>query len=271
MKPAPSHLLVQGIVLMVVTTLGYSNVSGRGQEQLGYTALGDSIATGYLAEAGYVARYHDALEAELAVGVTLYKLAQNGSTSGRLLNSLRTDTVFQSALSTSSVVTWNVGLVDFRNARTSYKNRKCGKSDNQDCLRAAVATLISNWDGTAREVLSWRSTGDTVIRTMDVFNPWVAIDAHTNTFADGKEPPASRGTDLDLLNFYLGQINAHIAASAEAHGIAYAPVNRAFNGDTGTEDAVAKGYIGSDGIHPTEVGHAVIADLIGRLGYAPLR
>ena len=262
---------MRGAFLAVVMMLTYSNVSSRGQEALGYTALGDSIATGYLANTGYVAAYRDALQADLGVDVTLYNLAQNGSTSARLLHALRTDTVFQGAVSGSAVVTWNVGLVDFRNARTSYKSRKCGKTDNQDCLRTAVATFRSNWDEIVRQILTRRGTGDTIIRTIDLFNPWVAIDARTNTFADNKEPAASRGTDLQVLNSYLDQINDHIAASAEAHGIEYALVHRAFNGETGMEDAGAKGYIGSDGIHPTEAGHAVIADLLAQLGYAPLQ
>jgi lysophospholipase L1-like esterase len=270
-KPATSPVMVRSIFLIVAVTLAYSTVSTRSQEPLGYTALGDSIATGYLTSAGYVSLYRDALQSELAAAVTLYNLAQNGSTSGRLLNALRTNTVFHSAIEQSAVVTWNAGLVDFRNARTSYKSRKCGKADNQDCLRTAVATFKSNWDEVVREMLIRRSTGDTLIRTMDVFNPWVAIDARTNTFADNKEPAASRGTDLQVLKFYLDQINTHIAASAETHGIAYASVYHAFNGETATEDAGAKGFIGSDGIHPTEAGHAVIADLLRGLGYAPLR
>ena len=33
----------------------------------------------------------------------------------------------------------------------------------------------------------------------------------------------------------------------------------------------AKGYIGSDGIHPTDLGHRVIADLLRSAGYAPPR
>ena len=263
--------MARGVFLMVAATLAHLTAFSRGLEPLGYTALGDSIATGYLAGAGYVSVYRDAIEADLAVDVNLYNLAQNGSTSGRLLNSLRTDPVFHSALAQSTVVTWNVGLVDLRNARTSYKNRKCGKTDNQDCLRMAVTTFISNWDNAVGEVLARRTTSDTIIRTIDVFNPWVAIDSRTNTFADSKEPPASRGTDLAVLKFYLDQMNEHIAASAAAHGIPLARVYLAFNGDTGTEDAAAKGYIGPDGIHPTEIGHAVIADLIGRVGYAPLR
>ena len=68
------------------------------QTEWKYAALGDSLATGYLAQSGYVSRYRDHVQTDTAVPVTLYNLGQNGATSARLLTLLRTDTVVQSAV-----------------------------------------------------------------------------------------------------------------------------------------------------------------------------
>ena len=39
----------------------------------------------------------------------------------------------------------------------------------------------------------------------------------------------------------------------------------------GTQDPVAQGLIATDGLHPNDAGHKVIADQLRALGYAPLQ
>jgi lysophospholipase L1-like esterase len=241
------------------------------QEAWNYTALGDSLATGYLSQAGYVALYQQDLEADNGVSVTLYNLGQNGWSSTNLLNALQTDSVFQDAVSRSQVVTWDIGLNDFKNARSSYKARKCKGRDNQDCLRSAVTTFNANWEGIISAILSLRNASYTVTRTMDIYNPWVQADKASNTFSDNREPPGSRGTDFQVLKYYLDQINNRIAATATNNFIPYAQVYAAYNGANGDEDPIAKGYIASDGLHPSNTGHQVMANLLRGLGYTPLR
>ena len=236
-----------------------------------YAAFGDSFATGYLAVSGYVPRYQTYLQADNGVSVTLANLGQNGWTSGQLLTALTTKATFQSALENADVVTWDIGTNDFKNARLSYQRGKCGGKDNQDCLRVAVTTFTSNWDAIVGQVLMRRPQTTTIIRTMDLFYPWVAQDMATNTTPDTKEPGAAHGDDFAVLNFYLNQINAHIAANTAAYGIPLAHVHDAFNGTSGTEDPVAKGLIASDGLHPDDAGHEVIAQAFRALGYVPLR
>ncbi len=58
-------------------------------------------------------------------------------------------------------------------------------------------------------------------------------------------------------------------AAADALGVPIAKVWDAFNGPDHTEDPVAKGYISSDGFHPSTQGAQVIADQLHDLGYAP--
>jgi lysophospholipase L1-like esterase len=123
-------------------------------------------------------------------------------------------------------------------------------------LRAAVSGFLTNWDSIVAEILALRSPATTIVRTMDVYNPFVGIDKAAGRFA--------------LLDQYLEPINAHIAQSAVRNQIPFAKVHQVFNGTAGDEDPIAKGYISLDGVHPNDNGHKIIADLLRSLGYAPL-
>ncbi len=242
----------------------------RGQEQWRYTALGDSLATGYTTPSGYVPTYKNYIQMDTDVSVVLYNLGQNGWTSGSLLNALRTDSVFQNAVLQSEVVTWNVGINDYMNARNRYKNRKCEGTDNQNCLRSMVATFKGNWDGIIGEILIRRGTTYTIVRTMDIYNPWVATDKAKNTIPDKSETMV-KGNDFQVLKYYLDQVNGYIATTTTNNFIPSAQVYLSFNGANGDENPVAKGYIARDGLHPSDAGHQFIAGLLRGLGYAPLR
>lgn len=258
--------------LMVTFVIAFLTAATAGQTEWKYSALGDSIATAYTVPAGsgYVSRYQNHIQVDTGVTITLYNLGQNGSTSATLLNALRTDAVFHSAVMQSEVVTWNSGINDLMNARNKYKSRKCGGSDNQDCLRSLVISFNSNWDEIVGEILLRRTPADTIIRTMDIYNPWVKTDKTKNTTPDKNETTV-KGNDFQVLKFYLDQMNAHIALSAPTFAITSAQVYVAFNGISGEVDPIAKGLVGRDGLHPSEAGHQVIADLLRGLGYAPLR
>jgi lysophospholipase L1-like esterase len=91
---------------------------------------------------------------------------------------------------------------------------------------------------------------------MNVYNPFVAEDTKAGNF--------------EKLTPYLDQVNEYIASSSTRNGIPVADIHAAFNGPVGNEDAVEKGLIAIDGIHPNDQGHAVIADSLRSLRYAPL-
>jgi hypothetical protein len=64
--------------------------------------------------------------------------------------------------------------------------------------------------------------------------------------------------------------------AASEHNIPVARVDLAWNGPNLDEDPVAKGYICGDvsslmsGVHPSEEGNRVIAEVLRKLGYKPL-
>lgn len=249
--------LALAIALAFSLTQGASEAARPGTTTWDYVALGDSLATGFGAIRGYVPRYKDHIQNDTGVSVKLNNLAQNGWTSSDLLNAIKTDRTMRRAVSGAEVLTWDIGGNDLREARDQYKSGTCGGSDNQDCLRQTVAIFKSNWDGTIAEIFSLRSTSNTIIRTMDIYNPYVNEDK-----ADGS---------FTVFKPYLDDVDNYIATTSTNNNIPYAQVYLAFNGPNGDEDPEDKGYIGLDGLHPNDTGHAVIAELFRGLGYAPLR
>jgi lysophospholipase L1-like esterase len=245
-------------------------VKGAPAGTLNYTALGDSLAYGILdfSRGGYVPRYAGYIQDDTGSSVTLNNLGQNGWRSDQLLEALRTNPTFRNSISNSQVVTWDIGGNDFLRFMDDYTNGTCGGADNQDCLRSAITSFKANWNAIIVEILALRRTGDTVVRTMDIYNPFVKAQKASDSWAnDGGL------NDFQVIKPYLDEANSHIRATAAANGIPCAKVYQAFNGINGDEDAGDKGYISPydfSGVHPGELGHKVIADLFRNLGYSTL-
>jgi lysophospholipase L1-like esterase len=219
--------------------------------------LGDSLAFGALATQGYVPRYASYVNTDTGSNVQTTNLGVPGWTSADLLNSLQNDQTARGLLQNSQIITFDIGGNDLSGARDKFNNNTCGGADNQDCLRNGVATFKQNWDGILSQILALRSTSNTIIRTMDIYNPFVSADMQSGHFA--------------TLEGYLDQVNTHIHDSAQANGIPVANVHQAFNGPDGTKDPGAQGLLGIDSFHPNDAGHKVIADQLRALAYAPLK
>jgi lysophospholipase L1-like esterase len=222
-----------------------------------YTALGDSLAFGILAASGYVPRYQTYIQTDTGVNVVLKNLGENGWKSGDLLNALQSDITFRASLQNSQVITWDIGGNDLLHAHNRFKEGTCGGTDNQDCFRTAVISFESNWDSVVAQILSLRSRDTTIIRTMNVYNPFVAEDQASGNFAK--------------LNPYLDEINQYISNSATRNSIFFADIHKVFNGSEGNEDPAPKGLIAIDRIHPNDKGHKAIADSLRALQYTPLK
>ena len=253
------------LILVVVLLVGASQgTTLAAPASWDYVALGDSLATGFGAFKGYVPRYEAYIETDTGVAVTRTNLGQNKWTSSQLLLALRSDPTFRRATREAEIVTWNIGGNDLRAARTSYKNGTCGGVDNQTCLRDSVETLKTNWTAITAEVLELRSTSNTIVRTMDIYNPYVRTDIVSDTWQnDGGM------NDFQVFKKYLDRVNRHIAATSYKQGVPYAPVYLDFNGTFGDEDPRSKGYLSFDGLHPNDTGHRIIAGELRMLGYAP--
>ncbi|MGI8656072.1 MAG: GDSL-type esterase/lipase family protein [Pyrinomonadaceae bacterium] len=167
-------LAVASLVVLLTTQLALP-VQAAASGSLNYTALGDSLAYGILdfSRGGYVPRYASYVQTDTGSTVLLNNLGRNGWTSTQLLNALRTDMTFRNSLANSQIITFDIGGNDFLRIKDSYQSGTCGGADNQDCIRSTVATFKANWSAIIAEILALRSTSNTVIRTMDIYNPFV--------------------------------------------------------------------------------------------------
>ncbi|MBI5284603.1 MAG: thrombospondin type 3 repeat-containing protein [Chloroflexi bacterium] len=233
---------------------GSSRASGA-TPALTYVALGDSIALWNYGQS-YPAVYGARTATDLGSGVSLQNMAIGGWTSSDLLGALRTHEAYRTVLPTADVVTWNIGVNDFQVARDAYKTRTCGGADNQDCLRGAITTFEANYDAIMAEVRALNPDPLLVIRAVDVYYPFVAVDG-----ADGSFP---------ALRPYVDAINSYIRAASAAAGIPTASVHAAFNGIGGAGDPAALGYLAPDGLHPSVAGSAAIAEAMRVVAYEPL-
>jgi lysophospholipase L1-like esterase len=258
------------LLTLVLTTSAEAALSWK------YTALGDSLAVGLWAAQGYVPRYRADIQTDTSATVGLTNLGKNGWTSSQLLNALKTNSTFRNAVAGSQVVTWDIGGNDFLHARERYKAKTCGGIDNQACIRSAVATFKSNWNAIIAEILNLRSPSDTIIRTMNLYNPYVNRDKAANTWPDYREVPPYKGNDFQVFKPYVDDLNSFILTSSICPTSTppytrCADVYHNFNGPNGDLDPHRLGYISFDGLHPNAKGHAAIADLLRALGYAPLK
>ena len=202
-----------------------------------YVALGDSLAAGVGARRGYVDRYAEHLRSDTGARIRVVNLGRSGQTSPQLLYALRNDPSTRRAIGRAEVVTFNIGINDLGHASRSYESGSCGGPQNERCLRAAVEEVERNWDDIIEEILSVRSTQETIIRTAGLgYTPRV----------DGVFEP------------YLDEVNRHIATSAFRSSIPHAEVRLGEEG------------MSPDGVHPDDHGYAQIAARLRGLGYEPL-
>jgi lysophospholipase L1-like esterase len=245
------------IVLASVMTWTFwpASVATAAIQQVNYTALGDSIAFGLYAfpGQGYVPLYANGIHNGTGLSVNLYPLGVPGWTSTDLANALKSNFLFQLSVYASNAITWNIGGNDLSRARSAYKAGTCGGPANQKCLQDAVDTFQSNWLVIINVIKFLRKGRPTILRTMDIYNPFVAEDTAAGDFA--------------VLNGYLTQVN-NIIHSTKSFA-PYAEVYDAFNILNGmVVDPATKGLLAIDGFHPNTAGHALIAAKLNELGYA---
>ena len=220
------------------------------------------MALGASALRGYVPLYEDHIEADNAgVIIDLENNAVSGATSDVVLASLLFDPAVRSDVAEAKVITVNVGGNDLRAARDIYRDQTCGGADNQNCIREAVEDFTDNWTAIINAIQSLRED-DSVVRSMDVYYPYVNEDLATDSWAgDGTT------NDFQVFKPYVDEVNQHIASVLFDNQINFAHIYLVFNGPNGTVDPADKGFISLDGFHPNGSGHRVIADQLRQLGY----
>jgi lysophospholipase L1-like esterase len=222
-----------------------------------YVALGDSLAVGAIAQQGYVPRYATLINTDTGKQVQLTNLGVSGWQSSDLLNALRNDQNMRTAIQNAQVVTFDIGGNDLLHANRLFLRHECGGADNLECFREGVTQLKLNWDQIIATVISLKDPNAAIVRTMNIYNPFVSVQQATGVFT--------------VLRPFLDDVNAHIQTTSAAANITVADVYTAFNGPAHDQDAGAKGWMSIDGVHPNDQGHEAIAEALRATGYSPLQ
>jgi hypothetical protein len=214
-----------------------------------YVALGDSIG------GSFPYRYAEHIEADLGVEIKMHSWYSSNQSSDQMLTALRNNQQLRSDLREAEVVTFMVGSHRLQDPHRAYRAETCGGTDNQDCMREALVLLNADTDAIIAEILSLRSTSDTIIRAMTYY---------CFVVNDGKKWGYFEG-----LNPYWVAYNEYLVQAASVHDIPVARADLVFNGPNLDEDPSDKDLL-SDGVHPNAEGIALIAGMFRELGYEPL-
>lgn len=123
----------------------------------------------------------------------------------------------------------------------------CGGDDNQQCLRDSLAEYKDGVDEIFSLLIETVDPSEMLIRAVDAYG-----------FA---------GDASQVSTPYWQEAQEFFAETAAEYGIPTASVFAEFNGPDGTDDPQDRGLIGTDGVHPSEAGALLIAELIHDLGY----
>lgn len=222
-----------------------TSVSTEAPAEWLYVALGDSEAV-CCGLRSYPQYYAEFIEQDLNIKVNLRNLGVAGLTSDELLERLGTER-YQEAIRQAQVVTVVITMNDLL---------ACPQG-NRECAEEHLATAMANYGAILEEILTLRSTGDTIIRAQTYDNPFVNRWKEQGVFEE-------RSSMFDRWNQRIVEI-------ATEYDIPVARVDQDLNGPDGDQDPGDKGYIATDGLHNNDAGARRIAELLRELGYEPLR
>jgi len=118
--------------------------------------------------------YAEHIEKDLGVEVRVHNRGVSGQTSGELLDRIRSSQRLRDNISHAEVITLWIGGNDMARPFSQLYAAGCGGTDGLECCRKPVRTLKANCNAILAEILSLRSTADTIIRIANVCNPFIA-------------------------------------------------------------------------------------------------
>jgi lysophospholipase L1-like esterase len=244
---------------------GSPSPSPTASEGLDYVALGDSIITSAdVANTDYPSLYADALEVALGQEVELNNEAVPNSTSADLLSSLQLETAtsLSAVLAEAEIITLQISYSDTGEADEATLEGGCAADGDLSCHEDALEEMKTNMQGIVEKILSLRSTSDTIIRILNVQDPF----PENEVLQDVGFPPDYSETIRPITEEW----NGYICDLAEENDIPCVDVYAAFNGPKGSDSPFSDGLISDDGQHLSDEGHELIASELEALGYAPL-
>lgn len=184
--------------------------------------------------------------------------ARDGLDTAGLLAQLQ-DPAVADGVAQADLVTVTIGANDFATARSDYFAGTCGGGDGLDCFRTTLPLLRANLTavlGRIRALAAGRPVG-------------VRVTSYWNVFEAGQVAHSRYGDafvrDSDQLT---QEANAVICEAADRAGDDCIDLYTAFKRASPRSDPT--GLLASDGDHPNQAGHALIAATLAAARYAPL-
>jgi hypothetical protein len=129
---------------------------------------------------------------------------------------------------------------DFFSGRDLYTRGECGGVDNERCLDHMVARFDRHWSAIIDEIRALAPQAQLIVANL--YHPLEAYDQHFGW--------------SDAINRHLDEMNTFVEATG---GAVIIDLRTAFNGESGLDDPIEKGYILPDAIHATDIAHDMIA------------
>lgn len=207
-----------------------------------YTALGDSLTTGFgaLPGNGFVPVYRRTAEGRLGSFVALSNLGVNGMTTADLEQRLRSNNTFRSAVREAEIITISIGGNDLIRAAKSGSGPS-GISPR--VLQKALQECKQNFSGIMSSISQLKAGARSpyIIRIVGLYNPY---------------PQVSEATA------WVRQFNQY-AAGYSSRVTGFASIYNDFAGNE-------RGLLSLDHLHPNGRGYRVIAGKLDSLGYGAL-
>lgn len=148
----------------------------------------------------------------------------------------------------------DIGIADLLlDWRLRYESGSCGPTtDNEKCFRDGMAQFKIDYDRITQ--ILYEDTPSSAKRVdIAMYRFYVEEDKALDSDGDGKK-------DFDEIKPYMDDMNSYIRSRSAAMGATVVDLYHEFNGPTGTETSpLAKGYVGPDHVHASELGAATIA------------
>jgi hypothetical protein len=204
------------------------------------------------------------IEKDVGVKVVLEDVLGGGRSAGSVLRALQTGETsspklqrLPDTLRDAEVVVMFVNPMDSVDPKKPLDfggcfDYKAPESCGPESFEKYTADMKAIW----AEILELRAGQPTILRATDIYNPLV-------------DPWNEHGVFEACTVCWENMSNAARLA-AEAYDIPFLSRYDAFNGEDHNEDPREKGYIESDGEHPSELAGQYTAELLSQMGYEPV-
>lgn len=207
--------------------------------------LGDSLLGGF--PASYAAVLEDELHIPVKVQTHLVE------TASEMQRALRGNPELRKALSQANVVFFTIPRRWFAGFAPDASEIGQGAATKlQVSLPRALDAYKKDVVEIVSEIVALRSPFEAIIRTMDLYAPWDVSVSQTA----GVQP---------MLHKYWSAANEYLLEIASAYRVPVARVYATFNGLSGNEDPLAKGYLARPGMLCTDRGVRQLVRLVDEL------